>query len=132
MTSKQSKGEYSVTKGQQQELLRDFIRMEFDRLGQLVSKLGVTAPEQTAREEFQAAEGTKGSKVRDPRLPAPGSTVSRKWKGKWHKVTVLDEGFRYAGRTWPSLSAIAVSIVRPPSGSYNGFEFFGLNKGESA
>jgi hypothetical protein len=62
----------------------------------------------------------------DPRLPPPGSTIARTYKGQRLQVRVLASGFEYAGVVYPSLSAIAKAIT----GSHcNGFLFFGLTKG---
>ena len=65
------------------------------------------------------------SMVRDPRLPAPGTVLSRELKGFAHEVEVLEQGFRYRGRDYRSLSAIAKEIAGTP---WNGFTFFGLGK----
>ncbi len=59
----------------------------------------------------------------DPRIPAPGGQITRKYKGKTITVTVLDDGFEYLGERFRSLSAVAKAIT----GSHmNGFRFFGL------
>jgi hypothetical protein len=60
---------------------------------------------------------------RDPRLPAPGTTLARTFNGKEIKVEVLDAGFKFDGKTWRSLSAIARSVSGT---SWNGFLFFNL------
>jgi hypothetical protein len=60
---------------------------------------------------------------RDPRLPAAGSVLEREHKGKKIRVTVLEDGFRYEGETYSSLSTIA----RVATGTiWNGFTFFQL------
>jgi len=60
---------------------------------------------------------------RDPRLPAPGELLVREFKGATVVVRVLEDGFEYGGRVYPSLSPIA----REATGSkWNGFLFFGL------
>jgi len=57
----------------------------------------------------------------DQRLPPPGSILTRPYKGQLVQVQVLTEGFAYAGRIYPSLSAVAKTIT----GSHtNGFHFF--------
>jgi hypothetical protein len=57
----------------------------------------------------------------DPRLPAPGTILARPYKGQLVQVQVLTEGFAYAGRVYPSLSAVAKAIT----GSHcNGYHFF--------
>jgi hypothetical protein len=60
---------------------------------------------------------------RDPRLPEPGSLLSREFKGFVHEVQVLESEFTYRGRSYRSLSAIAKEITGTP---WNGFLFFGL------
>lgn len=65
------------------------------------------------------------SMVRDSRLPAPGTMLSREHKGFAHEVEMLEQGFRYRGREYRSLSAIAKEIAGTP---WNGFTFFGLRK----
>ena len=59
----------------------------------------------------------------DSRLPTPGTTISRVYKGQTLQVRVLAEGFEYAGQVYKSLSAAARAIT----GSHcNGFHFFKL------
>ena len=59
----------------------------------------------------------------DPRLPAVGSQITRKYKGRTLQVTILVNGFEYLGERYRSLSAVAKAIT----GSHmNGFRFFGL------
>ena len=47
----------------------------------------------------------------DHRLPAPGTILTRPYKGQLVQVQVLTEGFAYAGRVYPSLSAVAKAIT---------------------
>ena len=57
----------------------------------------------------------------DPRLPPPGTILTRPYKGQLVQVQVLTEGFAYAGRVYTSLSAVAKAVT----GSHcNGFHFF--------
>jgi hypothetical protein len=57
----------------------------------------------------------------DHRLPPPGTILTRPYKGQLVQVQVLTEGFAYAGRVYPSLSAVAKAVT----GSHtNGFLFF--------
>ena len=68
----------------------------------------------------------------DPRLPPPGTILTRPYKGQLVQVQVLTEGFAYAGRVYTSLSAVAKAVT----GSHtNGFHFFRntlINKKENA
>lgn len=61
------------------------------------------------------------AKIRDPRLPAPGTVLIREYQHFAHEVEVLEEGFRYRGRSYASLSTIAKEITGT---AWNGFLFF--------
>ena len=72
------------------------------------------------------APAAPGAKPRDPRLPAAGTTLVRPYKGKDYRVTVLEDGFRYDGTEFRSLSKLASVISRQPS--VNGFLWFRLTE----
>jgi len=60
---------------------------------------------------------------RDPRLPAPGSAITRHYKGRRIEVIVTPAGFEYEGELYRTLTAVAVAIT----GTHcNGFRFFRL------
>lgn len=71
---------------------------------------------------------TKTGKLRtsgDSRVPLPGSTITRVYKGETLEVKVLPAGFEYEGEVYKSLSAVAKAIT----GSHtNGYLFFRLAK----
>jgi hypothetical protein len=54
----------------------------------------------------------------------PGALLVREWQGISHTVTVLDQGFRYGGGTYRSLSEIARYITGQRR---SGPQFFGVN-----
>lgn len=54
-----------------------------------------------------------------------GSKLFREWHGETHEVLVLDKGFAWRGKTYPSLSAIARAIT---GAHWNGWAFFGLKR----
>jgi len=57
----------------------------------------------------------------DPRLPPPGTILTRPYKGQLIQVQVLTDGLAYAGRIYPSLSAVAKALT----GSHTkGYHFF--------
>ena len=62
---------------------------------------------------------------RDPRLPAAGSTLVRKYRGADVRVLVLDDGFEWDGRRFDSLSEGALAVT---GSKWNGWLFFGLTK----
>jgi Protein of unknown function (DUF2924) len=59
----------------------------------------------------------------DPRLPAPGTLLSRQFQGRSVTVEVLEKGFRYQERVYKSLSAVARQVTGV---QWNGFTFFAL------
>ena len=53
----------------------------------------------------------------------PGTTLHREWHGTRYEVVVLEKGYRYDGKEYRSLSAVAQAIT----GSYwSGNRFFGV------
>ena len=52
-----------------------------------------------------------------------GTRLVREWRGAVHVVDVMEEGFRWQGRVWPSLSVIAREIT---GSRWSGPRFFGL------
>lgn len=76
--------------------------------------------QQHKRALLQAA----GSKQLAPRgqLKA-GARLVREWNGVAHTVDVVEGGFRYKNRTYPSLSAIATEIT---GAHWSGPRFFGM------
>ena len=73
--------------------------------------------------ELAAADQDSAGKQRDARLPAPGTTIEREYRGKTIRVRVLKDGFEHEGKHYASLSSIA-SVVTGTR--WNGFSFFGL------
>ena len=53
----------------------------------------------------------------------PGARLVREWHGRTHNVTVTEDGFDYAGTTYPSLTTIAKKIT---GAHWSGPRFFGL------
>ena len=65
-----------------------------------------------------------GNRRRDPRLPAPGTWLSRQFQGQTVSAEVLEKGFRYQERVYKSLSAVARQVTGV---QWNGFAFFALS-----
>jgi Protein of unknown function (DUF2924) len=63
-----------------------------------------------------------------PKIRA-GARLVREWNGRTHTVTVEEEGFTYAGRTYRSLTAIAREIT---GARWSGPRFFGLTNKRGA
>jgi Protein of unknown function (DUF2924) len=53
----------------------------------------------------------------------PGARLVREWHGRAHTVTVTDDGFEYAGTSYPSLTKIA---KKSTGAHWSGPRFFGL------
>ena len=67
---------------------------------------------------------TTGRIVPTPSLSLkPGARLVREWHGRAHTVTVTEDGFEYAGTSYPSLSKIAKKIT---GAHWSGPRFFGL------
>lgn len=93
----------------------------------------------TLRKVQRAAAGTDSDPSIPPfaaRPPAtregadlrPGAMLAREWRGKFERVTALEEGFAWNGKTYRSLSQVAKAITGT---SWNGHRFFGLRSGTS-
>lgn len=61
----------------------------------------------------------------DDRLPPPGTTLTRKYKGQMYQVKVMPVGFDFDGEIYKSLTAVAKVITGQHC---NGFNFFKLGK----
>jgi hypothetical protein len=53
----------------------------------------------------------------------PGARLVREWHGRTHTVTVTEDGYEYAGASYPSLSTIAKQIT---GAHWSGPRFFGI------
>ncbi len=67
---------------------------------------------------------TTGRVAPDPGLALkPGARLVREWHGRTHTVTVTEDGFEYAGTSYPSLTKVAKKIT---GAHWSGPRFFGL------
>jgi hypothetical protein len=62
-----------------------------------------------------------------PRRIKVGSVIVREYAGARHEVFVIEGGFSWQGKTYPSLSAIAKEITGT---RWNGWRFFGLREAQ--
>jgi Protein of unknown function (DUF2924) len=70
---------------------------------------------------------TEGRVTPDPGLNLkPAARLVREWHGRTHTVTVTEDGFEYAGLTYPSLTKVAKRITGT---HWSGPRFFGLVRG---
>jgi hypothetical protein len=71
----------------------------------------------------------KSERPRSTTTLKPGTRIAREWQGRVHEVEITSEGVLYDGRTFRSLSAVALVI----SGTrWNGPRFFGLREAANA
>jgi len=96
-------------------------RLQADKLGDLEPA--------TARLLKQIATGTReashltdeyGRRRTELR---PGTILMREWKSQAYRVTVMNKGFAFNGKTYDSLSKVAFAITGT---NWNGPRFFGL------
>ncbi len=59
--------------------------------------------------------GSRSARARDPRIPAPGTIITRRYKGRDLRLTVLEEGFRFEGTVYRSLTAAALKATGYPA-----------------
>ena len=86
--------------------------------------LRLRAPRRFWKELSAATDAGSAAKARrDPRLPAPGTTLERSYQGQTITVAVLEDGFEYNDKNYASLSAIAHEVTGT---RWNGYLFFGL------
>jgi hypothetical protein len=99
-------------------------RLQADRLGDLDHQtLKVLA--RAARQEGQSSRlPTELTKLDQKRfVTPPGTVLMREWDRKSHRVMVMPDGFAWNGKTFDSLSKVALAITGT---KWNGPRFFGL------
>lgn len=89
------------------------VATQINPLAQLISK------------NKQRAEkyNNKNQKLRNIRIPLPGSILEKKYKGNLVVVKVLEHGFEYNNKYFKTLSAVACAITGQ---HLSGYYFFGL------
>lgn len=73
--------------------------------------------------QLMAQHANAPGKIVMPRRIKAGAILVREWKRESHRVTVLEDGYTYQGKTYESLSVIARVITGT---RWNGPRFFGL------
>ena len=91
---------------------------------------GLSREHQRLLDQLVKAARTKpNGRIELPRRIKPGSELVRTWNCRTYRVVVLEEGFAWEGRTFSSLSEIALSITGT---KWNGPRFFGLRSSAKA
>lgn len=75
------------------------------------------------RRSNEASEATVASLLPRRKYLSPGTRLLREWNGTTELVDVLDKGFGWRGKTYRTLSAVAVAITGT---KWSGPKFFGL------
>jgi hypothetical protein len=106
-----------VPKGLSQSFLRRFLAFEVQarQLGGLPKRFLANLDGQNAAKAARSDATLK-----------PGGRLLREWNGVTHSVEVIDEGFRWNGQAYRSLSAVARAIT---GARWSGPRFFGLKEG---
>ena len=85
---------------------------------------GLSREHQRLLDQLVKAARTKPTgRIELPRRIKPGSELVRTWNRRTYRVVVLEKGFAWEGRTFSSLSEIALAITGT---KWNGPRFFGL------
>ena len=95
-------------------------RVQADRLGDLDLESRCLLDEAESPEK--AGQNATDLADRQTELK-PGTVLGREWNGRMHRVSVLADGFAYDGKTYSSLSKVALAITGT---RWNGPRFFGL------
>jgi Protein of unknown function (DUF2924) len=80
------------------------------------------------RELARKFEADPNAEIRGAPRIKPGTRLIRDWGGKTYRVTVLENGYEYAGQRYASLSEIARLITGT---RWSGPLFFGLRGGHA-
>lgn len=87
-------------------------------------------PRKTVRELDRLARLVEqGKPLGFERTAKPGTRLVRQWRGKTYHVLVLDDGYLFEDRCYPSLSRIAAAIT---GAKWSGPRFFGLTGKEAS
>jgi Protein of unknown function (DUF2924)/Protein of unknown function (DUF3489) len=97
-------------------------RLQADALGDLPDTVRRTLEGFGAQSSAPSGEA-RGNDSSCRRRIKPGSILVREWDGRLQRVTALEEGFAWEGKTYRSLSMVARAIT---GGHWNGPRFFGL------
>jgi len=109
-------------------------RVQADALGELDPDVLRVLVGFTARHApLRCREREDGRSGAAPSSPSPrikpGSVLVREWAGRVHRVTVLEVGFAWEGKTYRSLSHVARAITGT---QWNGRRFFGMDRPKEA
>jgi Protein of unknown function (DUF2924) len=125
LTAQQLRDEWRrLYRGQPPRLSRDLLIRTVAYRMQELAYGGLSKATQRKLDALTKELKGKGSIVVTPGLSLrPGTRLVREWRGRTHTVAVTEDGFEYAGKTFPSLTKIAHAIT---GAHWSGPRFFGL------
>ncbi len=94
-------------------------RLADDAAGRFASN-GLSTPDS---DDSSSAATSPGRQRSDPLILKPGTLLTREWRGRVERVTVVSKGFAWNSTTYTSLSAAAFAITGT---KWNGRSFFGV------
>ncbi len=74
--------------------------------------------EELLDEDFHIQKTVSPPKPRDPRLPPPGSMLVRWYKGRAYRIEILENSFKWRGKTYSMLSDLVHTILKSPRDCY--------------
>jgi hypothetical protein len=95
-------------------------RLQADHLGDLDGESQRLLDRSVSPEDAGQRAVDLGRRNADVR---PGTVLGREWNGRMQHVAVLADGFAWNGKTYPSLSKVALAITGT---RWSGPKFFGL------
>jgi hypothetical protein len=99
-------------------------KCQADHLGDLDAETLKVLEHAAVREGSALAVSKKLARLDQRRFdPSPGTVLVREWDRKSHRVMVMPDGYAWNGRTFDSLSQVALAITGT---KWNGPRFFGL------
>jgi hypothetical protein len=105
------------------DLDRKTVRM-LDRLADDAAGRFASNGSSTPSSDNSASAATSPGRQRsDPLILKPGTLLTREWRGRIERVTVISNGFAWDGASYTSLSAAAFAITGT---KWNGHRFFGV------
>jgi hypothetical protein len=125
LTAQQLRHEWRrLYRGQPPRLSRDLLIRTIAYRMQELAYGGLSKATQRKLDALTKELEVKGSIVITPDSTLrPGTRLVREWRGRTHTVVVTEDGFEYAGKTFPSLTKIALTIT---GAHWSGPRFFGL------
>jgi hypothetical protein len=97
-----------------------------ERDGVTEEGFSITKAGRTAASKAPAEARNSNTLTHTP-IPAAGKTFTKEYKGKTIKVAVTKDGFKWNGKDYTSLTALAMA-VRGNDTAVNGRLFFGFAK----